>query len=80
MAGEAAPKEGRLPGEDTDQASAEDAHHWVAVYDDLMTAVEGLLAKGGLEDRARLEAMLVSFERRRRYWARRSQPYQPYQP
>jgi len=71
MASEAAPREGRLPGEDRDLATAEDARHWVAVYDDLSTAVQRLLADGGLEDRRRLKTMLVSFERRRRWWTRR---------
>ncbi len=74
MAPEAAASAARLPGEDPDQPSAEDARHWVAVYDDLATAVQRLPADGALEDRARLRAMLVGFERRRRWWARRLRP------
>ncbi|HEX6351303.1 MAG TPA: hypothetical protein VF160_18160 [Candidatus Dormibacteraeota bacterium] len=67
----AAAREGRLPGERPDQPTVEDALHWVVVYKDLSTAVRNLLASSDLEDRAKLEAMLEGFERRRRWWRRR---------
>jgi hypothetical protein len=65
-----------LPGEDPSQASAEDAKHWVAVYQELLSVVDGLLAgheagdSGGVGEPA-LRQQRAHYVRRLTWWRAR---------
>jgi hypothetical protein len=63
--------EAHLPGEDRQEVTAEEARHWVEIYDELSQAVRGLILDRSLKDTKRLRGMLISFEQRRAWWRSR---------
>ncbi len=76
-----------LPHEDVDSPFIEDAQHWIAVYDELLTVKRLLLdraeevLKGSSDDALReanvdqrlLRAQAARYEVRRSYWVRRAE-------
>jgi hypothetical protein len=64
-----------LPGEDPSQPTAEDAEHWVQVYQELVTVVDNLLAdprtKAASVDEAALGKQRAHYGRRLAWWRAR---------
>jgi hypothetical protein len=62
-----------LPGEDPNEAPTEDAAHWIRVYGELLSTVDGVLANHELApgDRAVLEEYRSRYLHRLEWWAGR---------